>query len=286
MCLTPRICLKSEGDVANLRLDNTDLIDNCDYIDWDHIDILNKEINNKLKIVQLNVRGLKGKYYDIIDLINRLNSPNVIILCETWLKSSNKQPQIPGYVYLGKNRQNRKGGGVGFLITKKLKGRNVPEFQLKDEIVESLFVEIKGNHHNVLVGAIYRPPNTAIGPFLNNYSDMCSKLHKYKHVIKGLDHNLDLLKSTRHSQTQQFLEITLEANLIPTITKPTQVTNSSATLIDNRNPIAPLSRRKVLHKNFQAYQKMFLQQAAQHRKHQTYPKSLPQMTSMPTNCLT
>ena len=85
----------------------------------------------------------------------------------------------------------------------------------------------------MLVGAIYRPPNTPIGSFLNNYSDMCSKLQKHKHVIIGLDHNLDLLKSTRHSQTQQFLEITLEANLIPTITKPTRVTNTSATLIDN-----------------------------------------------------
>ena len=32
---------------------------------------------------------------------------------------------------------------------------------------------------------------------------------------------------------QQFLETTLEYNLIPTITKPTRVTHNSATLIDN-----------------------------------------------------
>ena len=233
MCLTPKVHLKSERDVTTLKLDNTDLVDNCDYIDWDQIDKLNKEITNKLKIVQLNIRGLKGKYYDIIDLIIRLKNPDVIILCETWLKSNDTQPQIPGYDYIGKSRQNRKGGGVGFLINKKLKSRNILELQLKDEIVESLFIEIKGNHHNMLVGAIYRPPNTPIGSFLNNYSDMCSKLQKHKHVIIGLDHNLDLLKSTRHSQMQQFLEITLEANLIPTITKPTRVTNTSATLIDN-----------------------------------------------------
>ena len=136
-------------------------------------------------------------------------------------KTNDKQPQISGYDYIGKSRQNRKGGGVGFLINKKLKSRNVLELKLKDEIVESLFIEIKGNHHNMLIGAIYHPPNTPVGSFLNNYSDMCSKLHKHKHVIIGLDHNLDLLKSTHHSQTQQFLEITLEANLIPTITEPT-----------------------------------------------------------------
>ena len=218
MCLTPRIELRSEINAANLKLDNTDLVDNCDYIDWDHIDNLHKETTNKLTVVQLNIRGIKGKYYDVIDLINKLNSPDVIILCETWLKTNDMQLQISGYDYIAKSRQNRKGGGVGFLINKKLKSRNVPELQLKDEIVESLFIEIKGNHHNMLIGAIYHPPNTPVGSFLNNYSDMCSKLHKHKHVIIGLNHNLDLLKSTHHSQTQQFLEITLEANLIPTIT--------------------------------------------------------------------
>ena len=87
MCLTPRVELKSEINTSNLKLDNADLVDNCDYIDWDQIDNLNKEITNKLTVVQLNIRGIKGKYYDIIDLINRLNSTDVIILCEIWLKT-------------------------------------------------------------------------------------------------------------------------------------------------------------------------------------------------------
>ena len=49
----------------------------------------------------------------------------------------------------------------------------------------------------------------------------------------GLDHNLDLLKNSTHSLTQQFLKATLDAHLIPVITKPTRVTHCSATLIDN-----------------------------------------------------
>ena len=62
---------------------------------------------------------------------------------------------------------------------------------------------------------------------------MCQKLVTFKHVVIRLDHNLDLLKSSVHSQMQQFLETTLEHNLIPTITKPTRVTHNSATLINN-----------------------------------------------------
>ena len=48
-----------------------------------------------------------------------------------------------------------------------------------------------------------------------------------------MDQNFDLLKSHIHSQTQTFLENTLNANLIPTIMRPTRITKSSATLIDN-----------------------------------------------------
>ena len=48
-----------------------------------------------------------------------------------------------------------------------------------------------------------------------------------------MDHNLDFLKHQIHSEMQCFLEINLAANTLPTITKPTRITTSSATLIDN-----------------------------------------------------
>ena len=48
-----------------------------------------------------------------------------------------------------------------------------------------------------------------------------------------MNQNIDLLKSHIHSQTQTFLENTLNANLIPTIMRPTRITKSSSTLIDN-----------------------------------------------------
>ena len=49
----------------------------------------------------------------------------------------------------------------------------------------------------------------------------------------GMDHNLDLLKSTHHNPTKDFLENFLEKNMVPTITRPTRITNTGATLIDN-----------------------------------------------------
>ena len=48
-----------------------------------------------------------------------------------------------------------------------------------------------------------------------------------------MDHNLDLVKYNIHPLTNDFLELNLEKQLLPTITKPTRVTRSTATLIDN-----------------------------------------------------
>ena len=54
-----------------------------------------------------------------------------------------------------------------------------------------------------------------------------------KQLILGMDHNLDLLKSNNHSATQKCLDMLIDNGLLPTITRPTRITQQSATLIDN-----------------------------------------------------
>ena len=48
-----------------------------------------------------------------------------------------------------------------------------------------------------------------------------------------MDHNLDLLKINQHKLTEEILECNLDGRMIPQITKPTRITQTSATLIDN-----------------------------------------------------
>ena len=52
-------------------------------------------------------------------------------------------------------------------------------------------------------------------------------------LIIGLDHNLDLIKHAKHRVTNEFIELNLDNQLLPTITKPTRITRSTATLLDN-----------------------------------------------------
>ena len=48
-----------------------------------------------------------------------------------------------------------------------------------------------------------------------------------------MDHNLDFLKANKHQNTENFVNSLLEKSLFPCISRPTRITNTTATLIDN-----------------------------------------------------
>ena len=83
--------------------------------------------------------------------------------------------------------------------------------------------------------SLYCPPNTSVKSFHDEYKKLLNKLNEVTScdVILGLDHNLDFLKSNNHKDTQNFIELNLEKNLLLCITRPTQITKSTTTLIDN-----------------------------------------------------
>ena len=44
---------------------------------------------------------------------------------------------------------------------------------------------------------------------------------------------MDFLKSNKHESIQDFINQNLELGMLPTVTRPTRITKTSATLIDN-----------------------------------------------------
>ena len=96
-------------------------------------------------------------------------------------------------------------------------------------------IELKGDQQNIILGSIYRPPNTNLDNFIVNYKNSLEQLSymKNREIILGMDHNINFLKHDVHPKTQEFIELNLDMNLLPVITKPTRVSTTSATLIDN-----------------------------------------------------
>ena len=206
----------------------------CNYLEIDSYD---RKLNtSELSVIQLNVRGLISKQHDLCELINKLkHKVHVIILCETWLTETNKKLiNIPGYKLISKERTNKKGGGVGFLIDEKLIFRVRTELEMFNNNMEQITVEIKGCQENIMITSIYRPPNTTSNKFVKEYGDLLTDLKsKGNNIIIGLDHNLDLLKQHVHSCTNEFLQKNFDNGLIPAVNIPTRITKNSATLIDN-----------------------------------------------------
>ena len=106
---------------------------------------------------------------------------------------------------------------------------------METSFLEHCVVELKTEKRNILLVSAYRPPNTKARTFLTEYKRLLNSLKKNKghEIIIGLEHNLDLLKSHLNQLTNDFMELKLDRELIPYITKATRITSSSASLIDN-----------------------------------------------------
>ena len=162
-----------------------------------------------------------------------------MLLCETFLnKNTANRIRIPGYTLVSNYRQDHKGGSTSVLIKDGIPFRWRQDLDVFiEKHTESTFVEIsikKGTP--VVIGSLYRTPNTPAQEFIDNVSNVTKKIRcegKNKEVILGMDHNLDLLHSDIHTPTHKFLNVLLDMQLFPTITRPSRITHKSATLIDN-----------------------------------------------------
>ena len=101
-----------------------------------------------------------------------------------------------------------------------------------------MFIEIDKSklnvEKNIIIGVIYRPPNTDIEIF-NEY--LGSNLDKVGHekklsYIMG-DYNINLLNYDSHTKTALFLDTLYSKSFIPLINRPTRPVEKCHTIIDN-----------------------------------------------------
>ena len=102
-----------------------------------------------------------------------------------------------------------------------------------DNVIESQFIELT-RPHNIIVGVIYRPPNNNLELFKESLLQLLQNLgsQKKKCFLMG-DINSDLLKAEENRHTNDILNYMLSSSFYPLISRPTRITSTSATLIDN-----------------------------------------------------
>ena len=97
-----------------------------------------------------------------------------------------------------------------------------PEINMTEHI-ECLFVEIKSQFKKhttkILVGVVYRPPNTNINAFTDHIIKIIHtlKIGNKQCYIMG-DFNINLLNYDHHMETHDYVDTMFSNSLIPQIT--------------------------------------------------------------------
>ena len=166
-------------------------------------------------------------------LLNDLEERGVIILCETFLNKYNLAlTDIENYQAIHKYRDDKPGGGTSLFIHDSVKLIREIETPFESEF-ESVSMLVQHENKKIFVSEFYRLPNTDDSKFESNLGRLFDTTKLYKNCFLMSDQNYDLLKTSVHHRTGEFLQNMLNNDFIPLIWKPTRITHATATLIDN-----------------------------------------------------
>ena len=212
-------------------------IDNfCDKFKY----ILDDNSGLYLSLFHLNIRSIPQNLNKLTTYLCMLPIEfSIIGISETWLTANNESCYaISGYNSEHLCRNSKRGGGVSIFIKANIKYKRRTDLDIINDNIEAIFIEIKSEEFNtkknMVIGVVYRPPNTDLENFIDSLNNLTSPLNSSKTLNFYLgDYNLDLLSYSIHNPTAGFIDMIYSNSYLPLINKPTRVTSQSMTLIDN-----------------------------------------------------
>jgi hypothetical protein len=163
----------------------------------------------------------------------------ILGLTETWLQNENcSLYSITGYTLVERHRENKTGGGVALLLDNSIQFVERSDLNFFEAWGESVFIEIDKNvfnlSRNVVLGVIYRPPNSDLVTFIDKLNNLLQIIQSDNKICYLLgDYNINMLNFKTHELTSCFVDSIYGNGFIPLISRPTRITSTSATLIDN-----------------------------------------------------
>ena len=131
----------------------------------------------------MNITSIKNKFDELSDYLTSLKYHfSIIGLTETWLSENcTNMYNICNYKLLTANRKNKSGGGVGMYIKEGINFRLREDLSVFHEgVLETIFIELKNNKkkESIVVGVLYRPPNSKMREFEDELEKLLSKIVK------------------------------------------------------------------------------------------------------------
>ena len=192
-----------------------------------------------LSVIHVNIRSITKNGDALVTYLASLNKRfEIICFSETWILKDFTifHELFPGYnSYHSCRNGTRPSGGVTILIDEKYDNHELSDLSTNNENLETVFANITHNNKLIKIGCCYRPPSSSnIDQFISELYDkiLAIELHSCDFYLCG-DFNLDLLKVNEDRNVTKFIDTLSTLTLLPTIVKPTRVTETSFTLIDN-----------------------------------------------------
>jgi len=136
----------------------------------------------KYSIMHLNIRSLPGKHEQLRALVADVRDAghhiDFILICETFLTDLNcSMYYLPEYQFICNNRKRGRGGGVAMYITDEYQYKIREDLTINHDIeFETIFAEIRNGKDTLVIGEIYRVPNTSEQLSIQRYETILQKL--------------------------------------------------------------------------------------------------------------
>jgi hypothetical protein len=169
-------------------------------------------------------------------LLENLNYKfSVICLTETWCRcgdDSNSNFYLSGYKSIHQPRKKGLGGGVCIFILDSLIFKRIEKHSINNADCESITVEIINQKaKNTFITALYRPPDGKLDLFGKHLTQIIPNTSKNVYIAG--DFNINLLNINSDSNVKRFVNTLLQHGFMPLINKPTRVTHTTSSIIDN-----------------------------------------------------
>ena len=126
------------------------------------------------------------------------------------MRDSNKRIEasnIPGYECICKSRSSRRGGGLAVYVDSDINVtvKNRLDLDSVDSSVYEILIaqlsQPSVSAKDIIIGVVYKPPNTNVETFLTLFATILEKLSEENRPTYLLgDYNIDLLKYNESSQ--------------------------------------------------------------------------------------
>ena len=228
----------------------SELLTSCKYKQMKDV---KTDFESEINIFSLNIRHLHDKIGKLRDNIDHYQKFDMLCFNECNLKLDQLPHGIPDIELDGFHepilqppiRSSGRGGGLAIYVNKRICEESDIDSEFNPNTEpdnfngEFQFIKIKnfkGSNRTVIFGNVYRSPSRNAEKFNALFENVLQKLDRHtKNKLLYLvgDFNQDLIKYDTDANSQNLIDMCTSHGLVQLISRPTRITDSSATLIDH-----------------------------------------------------